>query len=88
MPSEPADLIIDHYERHALAWDADRRMGGWNDKPWHDRFLAALPTAATILDMGCGSGSPVARYMAQRGFRVTGVDSSPTLVSVVPSTSP
>jgi hypothetical protein len=79
---EPADGIIDHYERHARAWDADRRMGGWTDKPWHDRFIAALPSAANILDLGCGSGSPVARHMAERGFHVTGVDSSPTPISL------
>jgi hypothetical protein len=47
---ELADRIIDHYERHARAWDADRHVAEWNDKPWHDRFLAALPNAANVLD--------------------------------------
>lgn len=79
---EPADCIIDLYERHARAWNADRRAAGWNDKPWHDRFIAALPPAARILDLGCGSGSPVAHYMVERGLNVTGVDSSPTLISL------
>jgi SAM-dependent methyltransferase len=79
---EPADGIIDHYERHARAWDADRRMAGWNDKIWHDRFIAALRSAANVLDLGCGSGYPLAQHMAQRGLNVTGVDSSPTLISL------
>ena len=79
---EPADRIIDHYERHARAWDADRQALGWHDKPWHDRFIAALPGAATVLDLGCGSGFPVARHMAGHGLHVTGVDSSPTLISM------
>jgi SAM-dependent methyltransferase len=79
---EPADRIIDHYERHARAWDADRRMAKWNDKPWHDRFIAPLPSAASILDLGCGSGSPVAKYMVEHGLHVTGVDTSPTLISL------
>ena len=55
-----ADRIIPHYERHAHAWEADRRRGNWNDKPWHDRFVSALPTGASVLDVGCGSGAPVA----------------------------
>jgi SAM-dependent methyltransferase len=79
---ELADRIIDHYERHARAWDADRRLTGWNDKPWHDRFIDALPQGASVLDLGCGSGSPVAQHMAGRGLRVMGVDSSPTLISL------
>jgi SAM-dependent methyltransferase len=81
---EMAARIIYHYERHARDWDADRNHYGdpWNDKPWHDRFVAALPIGATVLDLGCGSGSPVAKYIAERGLHVTGVDSSPTLISL------
>ena len=42
---ELADRIIGHYERHALEWDADRNscVDPWGDKPWHERFVAALP---------------------------------------------
>ena len=36
------DLVIAHYERHATAWDRDRQTAGWNDKIWHDRFIACL----------------------------------------------
>ncbi len=77
-----SDRIIGHYEHHARAWDADRRSNGWNDKPWHDRFVAALPKGAKVLDLGCGAGAPVALNMVAHGFRVTGVDSSPTLISL------
>jgi SAM-dependent methyltransferase len=76
------DRIIGHYEKHAHEWDADRRNSGWNDKPWHDRFIAALPTGGCVLDLGCGSGSPVALHMIACGLRVTGVDASPTLISL------
>ena len=79
---DDAGRIIDHYERHALAWDADRRAAEWNDRPWHDRFIAALPRPADVLDLGCGAGSPVAQHMADRGLRVTGVDSSPTFITL------
>ena len=82
---EIADGVIAHYDRHARDWDTDRNhdVDRWNDKPWHDRFVAALPGGkSTVLDLGCGSGSPVAKYMAECGLRVTGVDSSPTLISL------
>jgi trans-aconitate methyltransferase len=79
---DAANRIVDHYERHALSWDADRRAAGWIDKPFIERFLSFLPRGATVLDLGCGGGSPVARHMVAQGFRVTGVDSSPTLISL------
>jgi SAM-dependent methyltransferase len=78
---EPVNHIIAHYERHAHAWDADRRSAVWSDKPWHDRFIAVLPGRARVLDLGCGSGAPIAHHMVERGLLVTGVDSSPTLIS-------
>jgi SAM-dependent methyltransferase len=78
-----ADRIIGYYEKHARNWDADRRNGGWSDKVWHDRFIAALPNGGTVLDLGCGSGSPVAlHHMVECGLHVTGVDASPTLISL------
>jgi SAM-dependent methyltransferase len=80
--TELAGRIIGHYERHARNWDADRRASGWNDKPWHDRFIGSLPKGASVLDLGCGAGSPVAFHMVECGLRITGVDDSPTLVSL------
>ncbi len=82
MTEDLAALIPAHYEKHAAAWDHDRQAFGWNDKPWHDRFLNQLPMGASILDLGCGSGWPVARNMADRGFRVTGVDTSPAMIAL------
>src|ERR1051325_5813201 len=80
--SDLADLITDHYERHALTWDADRRSAYWNDKRWIDRFVDLLPPAAAVLDLGCGGGEPVAYNMVTRGLQITGVDSAPTLISL------
>ena len=41
-----------------------------------DRILEDLPTGAKVLDLGCGTGEPVAKYIVERGFTVTGVDES------------
>src|SRR5581483_5408546 len=82
MPTHPADRIIGIYERYAREWDADRNRLGWNDKPWHERFVACLPQGATVLDLGCGSGMPVAHNLVQRRLRVTGVDASPTMIAL------
>jgi SAM-dependent methyltransferase len=80
MTSE-ADQIIQLYERHALEWDADRSGRISQEKSWLDQFASLLPPGARVLDIGCGSGQPIARYLIDRGFEVTGVDASPTLIS-------
>jgi cyclopropane fatty-acyl-phospholipid synthase-like methyltransferase len=77
-----AERIVGHYERHALSWDADRRAATWIDKSYIEHFLTLLSADASVLDLGCGGGAPVAIHMAARGFHVTGVDSSPTLISL------
>jgi len=85
---DAANNIVAHYERHALSWDADRRAAGWTDKPYIARFLEHLPDGATVLDLGCGGGDPIARHMVARGFHVTGLDSSPTLISLCQNRMP
>ncbi len=82
MTDDLANRIVGHYEKHAVAWDRDRQNGSWNDKVWHDRFISRLGKGAKVLDLGCGSGRPVAQHMAELGLRVTGVDSSPTMISL------
>lgn len=44
--------------------------------PWLAALHRRLPSSATVLDLGCGCGVPVARFLAQAGHRVTGVDIS------------
>jgi SAM-dependent methyltransferase len=61
-----ADKIIDLYERHAHDYVADRRRVLWNERAWLDRFTALLPRSAAILDIGCGSGEPIAQYLTDR----------------------
>ena len=51
------DRIVGHYERHAAHWDADRRNAGWNDRKWHDRFVALLHEGAAGPAYGIALGS-------------------------------
>lgn len=40
------------------------------------RLARHLRPGAAVLDVGCGAGIPVARFLADQGFRVTGIDLS------------
>jgi trans-aconitate methyltransferase len=76
-----ADAIVPLYQRHAQAYD---RLRGRTlfEKPWLDAFAALLPAGGTVLDIGCGMGEPIARDLTERGFAVTGIDSSPPLIAM------
>lgn len=75
------------YERHAIAFDGDRGKR-LVERPWLERFRTVMPQGAAVLDLGCGSGEPVARFLIDAGHRVTGVDSSTTLISLCRSRFP
>jgi len=82
-----ADRIIALYEAHARRWDEDRGRTLF-EKPWLDRFAELLPEGGAVLDIGCGSGEPIARHLIAGGYRVTGIDSSPTLIGLCRSRFP
>ncbi|MBF4520189.1 class I SAM-dependent methyltransferase [Acinetobacter towneri] len=76
-----AAQIIPMYKRHARAWTALRGQVLY-EKNWLDRLLRYLPAQAKILDLGCGSGRPIAAYLLQHGHQLTGVDSSDTMLEM------
>jgi SAM-dependent methyltransferase len=73
--------IISIYQIHAVDWDCER-VRSLFEKPWLDRMLTLLPLKRSILDLGCGSGEPIARYFIDQGCEMTGVDSSSSLVEM------
>ena len=77
----PADGIIDLYSRRAADFDADRSRD-LHEQAWLDTFLIHVPEAGSVLDLGCGSGEPVARYLIEQGRRVTGGDAAPGLIGL------
>lgn len=78
---EVSTRIVNLYERHARAFDRERGKNLF-ERSWLDRFCAVTGAAASILDIGCGSGEPIARYLIEAGHQVTGADSSETMIAL------
>lgn len=81
MADPAAATVIDLYQRHGRAW-ATLRTRELVEVTWVDGFCALLPVAASVLDIGCGSGKPIAVELVQRGYAVTGVDGAPTMIDL------
>lgn len=45
-------------------------------------FADKVVTKGKILDIGCGSGVPIATYLSERGFSVTGIDFSDEMINL------
>lgn len=82
-----SEQIPELYQRHAEAW-AKARGNRLDAGAWLDRFLTLVPTGAAILDIGCGSGEPIARYFIDKGYDVTGVDAAPAMIEMCQSHFP
>jgi SAM-dependent methyltransferase len=78
---DSSERIVGLYDQNAEAWAA-LRGSTLKEQEWIDRFLSFVPTGGSILDIGCGSGEPIARYLIEQGYRVTGVDSSPAMIGI------
>jgi SAM-dependent methyltransferase len=79
--SDLPERIIGLYERHARAFDRERGRSLF-ERGWLDRFRGIAGPGAAILDVGCGSGEPIARYLIAAGHNVTGVDSAETMIAI------
>lgn len=78
----PQQRIAGLYEDHAAAWDEARGVDPRLERRWLDQFAALIPRGGTVLDLGCGSGQPIARDLIAHGFRIVGVDTSPSLIAL------
>lgn len=69
------------YNAVAAKW-ANARAGFFGrEQVYLDLFVENLTTGALVLDLGCGTGRPMADYVLAKGFRVLGIDQSPALLA-------
>ncbi|WP_375282093.1 class I SAM-dependent DNA methyltransferase [Pseudooctadecabacter sp.] len=87
--SSPDDILAT-YDRVARDFQAQRNRSLF-EKPMLDRLLGVAPrnqSPRRLLDLGCGTGAPLATYLAERGMDITGVDGAATMVDIFAETLP
>lgn len=78
--TKPEELNEATYDRIAGDWDKDHEYDTW----WIsgvEKFVAMLPAGASVLDVGCGSGSKT-KYLHERGMRASGSDLSKKMIEI------
>jgi SAM-dependent methyltransferase len=79
MPPDPREIVRLGY--NVLSVRYDEAYGGQTKyRAWLDELREQITPGGPVLDLGCGSGLPVARDLTAAGFRITGVDISETQI--------
>jgi ubiquinone/menaquinone biosynthesis C-methylase UbiE len=73
--TDPTDLVRSGYDAVSYRYRGDDDTAEQYDR-WLAELLNRLPVRGHVLDIGCGCGVPVARYLTAAGHEVTGVDIS------------
>src|SRR6185369_2635 len=73
----PYDYIAEQWHSNFRGQSYVNRVLGYVEK-----ILEGLPPGAQVLDLGCGTGNPIAKYIIQKGFLVVGVDQSKRMLEI------
>ncbi|MEG1212755.1 MAG: class I SAM-dependent methyltransferase [Leclercia sp.] len=79
MTDSAAKNILNIYQRHADAF-ARLRSRTLMERRWLEKFTALVGKPATVLDIGCGNGRPIAEFFIQQGCQLTGVDGADAML--------
>jgi SAM-dependent methyltransferase len=84
--------VYESYNKIGDWFDSQRAQELRMEKKHLDSFLSKIPKSEKILDLGCGTGRPIAVYLLSQGYDVKGIDASEKMISLakkyVPSINP
>ncbi|WP_347573682.1 class I SAM-dependent methyltransferase [Legionella sp.] len=69
------------YEK-IVDWFDEARTKTLMEAEYLNLIISSIPAGASILDLGCGTGEPIAQYFIAKGFKVTGVDGSKKMIEL------
>ncbi|WP_313107902.1 class I SAM-dependent methyltransferase [Atlantibacter sp.] len=80
MSEQLAGNILSIYQQHADTFSRERSQSLF-EKPWLDKFIDQVDHQGRILDIGCGTGQPIAEYFIHKGFKITGIDGAAAMIN-------
>lgn len=87
MQTEETQNVYKTYNKIAQ-WFSENRDSELIEKNYLDDLINLLPANATILDLGCGTGNPILKYLIDQKLYVVGVDASIEMFNIARSNFP
>jgi len=73
-------LVKKGYDKIAVEYQTDRQT--FDNMKELEELASLLPKRAKVLDAGCGAGVPAAKFLADSGFEVVGIDFSENMLKL------
>jgi ubiquinone/menaquinone biosynthesis C-methylase UbiE len=86
MPAAKSALVRKGYSKIAKAYHKQR--GRYESKVLLAKFSKLLPTGSTVIDLGCGAGVPVAKFLVNKKYDITGIDFAEGMVRLAKKNVP
>ena len=74
MTNQQSEIVRKGYNKIAEIYDKQRKI--YQSKGLLLRFLKYIPKNSFVLDLGCGAGTPVTKFLADNKCKVLGIDFS------------
>jgi ubiquinone/menaquinone biosynthesis C-methylase UbiE len=65
-----------------INWFDDARTKSLMESEYLNLIVNTIPPKSSILDLGCGTGEPIAQFFIEKGFKLTGVDGSQKMIEL------
>ncbi|RUR06903.1 trans-aconitate 2-methyltransferase [Legionella sp. km772] len=65
-----------------INWFDEARTKNLMEAHYLNLIANTIPEEGSILDLGCGTGEPIAQFFIEHGFKITGVDGSQQMIAL------
>ncbi|VVC74851.1 hypothetical protein AQUSIP_01250 [Aquicella siphonis] len=75
------EKVYEAYEE-IVDWFDGARTKTLMESEYLDLIVKSVPANGSVLDLGCGTGEPIAQFFIDKGFKITGVDGSKKMIEL------
>lgn len=86
MSNKNSEIVRKGYNKIAGKYSKQRKR--YQSKPLLLKFLRYLPKNFKVMDLGCGAGIPVSKFLADNGCKVVGIDFSDEMIKLARKNAP
>lgn len=81
MPKQNKEKVYECYDE-IVSWFDDARTKTLMESEHLNLIVNSVQAGGSVLDLGCGTGEPIAQFFINKGFKVTGIDGSNKMIEL------